>query len=242
MSKIFIVEDDENQLITLRMKVESLGYKIVGTSQRAIEALTKIKETIPDVVLLDINLNGDHDGILLGSEIKTISPAKIIFITALSTDEIVEQVVNTNPEAYLLKPIKTSELKVAIELALAKKKGEVNENEEAQEKADILTVRLGNYLYNINIEEIVSFHAGDKNYTSLTTIDHKKYQVRTSLRQLQENELPKNFIQVHRKHIINLHHINHINERELSIQLKNETYVAIGKTYKKALFQQLNLH
>ena len=105
-----------------------------------------------------------------------------------------------------------------------------------------LTVRLGNYLYNLNIENIIFLDAGGKNYTSLTTVDNKKYQVRSSLKQLKENLLPNYFVQIHRKYIVNLNYIDYIKEKDLVVYLKNSESISIGKTYKKELYNKLNLH
>lgn len=241
MAKIFIVEDDESQLVTLQIKVESLHHEIVGSSHRAMDALAKIKKTQPDIVLLDINLNGDNDGLILGSEIKEISETKIIYITASSSDDIIKEAASTNPIAYLIKPIKVTELKVAIELALAKENSSEKRTGASNSKNTILTVRLGNYLYNLDIENIVFLDAGGKNYTNLTTVENKKYQVRSSLKQLKEKLLPNYFVQIHRRYIVNLNYINYIKEKDLVVYLKNNESISIGKTYKKELYDKLNL-
>jgi DNA-binding LytR/AlgR family response regulator len=241
MAKIFIVEDDENQLTTLKIKIASLQHSVIGSSQRAIDALTKIKNTNPDIVLLDINLNGDNDGIILGAEISKVSSAKIIYITALSSNEIIKEAVDTNPIAYLIKPIKITELKIAIDIALNKKEGLRGNTPLNNGEKNILTVRVGNYLYNINFQNIILFDAGGKNYTNLATVENKKYQVRSSLKQLKEKILPDFFIQIHRKCIINVNYINYINEKDQMVYLNNNTSIFIGKTFKKELYEKLNL-
>lgn len=242
MAKIFIVEDDANQLFTLTHKVESLNHQVVGSSSRAMDALIQIKKLLPDMILLDINLNGDNDGLMLGAEIQEMLGTKIIYVTASNADDVLKQAATTHPVAYILKPIKTSELKIAIELALASEKTQVNTSEISQSKSKILTVRLGNYLYNIDVDNIAFLDAGGKNYTNLTTLENKKYQIRTSLKQLKERMLPNFFVQVHRRYIVNMNHINYIKENDQLVYLKNDEYISIGKTYKKELYEKLNLY
>jgi len=115
---ILIVEDDPviSQLIAWRLK--KLGYGVVGTAQTAEEAISRIRSGAPDLVLLDIVLEGGVDGTALGSQIRKEYHIPFIYLTAHSDDETLSRAIETGPSGFLLKPFKDEELKVAIEVAL----------------------------------------------------------------------------------------------------------------------------
>ncbi len=115
---ILIVEDDPiiSQLISWRL--EKFGYRVSGRVQTAEEALERIKEERPDLVLIDINLPGSMDGTELARRIRDEFHVPFIYLTAYSDSETISRVIDTEPAGYLLKPFKDEELQVTVELAL----------------------------------------------------------------------------------------------------------------------------
>ncbi len=90
--KILIVEDELIIAANLAMQIESFGYQVVETIPRAEEVLPFLKETTPDIILLDINLKGGLDGIELAQIIKKKHGTPIIFVTANNDDHHFERV------------------------------------------------------------------------------------------------------------------------------------------------------
>ncbi|MDH7491958.1 MAG: response regulator [Methanolinea sp.] len=115
---ILIVEDDPviSQLIGWRL--EKMGFFVSGKTQTAEEALDKIKDGRPDLILIDINLPGTMDGTELARRIKEQFQIPFIFLTAYTDSETISRAIDTEPAGYLIKPFKDEELKVMIELAL----------------------------------------------------------------------------------------------------------------------------
>jgi len=116
--RILIVEDEaiiameiENQLQNLEYKVTS----IVDTSEKAIE---KAEADKPDIILTDISINGKLNGIETAGIIRSRFNIPIIYLTGYSDDERLKRAQLTLPFSYLLKPVQTNDLKVAIEMAL----------------------------------------------------------------------------------------------------------------------------
>lgn len=244
MARIFIVEDNEDHLASIQTKVKRLGHEIVGTSMRAINALSKIKETSPEILLLDINLNGDNDGIILANQIKEFSNASTIYTTALTSDFVIKGAIASNPEAYLIKPINTEDIKATIDLILHKKKQVLTDQKKIvqnQLKNKYITVRTGRKLKKINFEDIKFLKPESRNYVSLTDIKNKNFTIRNSLKNLKKEVLSDDFTQIHRLYVININHINFINEKEQMLELEKNIYLPIGRTYKKELYQKLNL-
>lgn len=115
---ILIVEDDPiiSQLIGWRL--EKMGFFVSGKTPTGEEALDKIKDGRPDLILIDINLPGTMDGIELARTIKEQFQIPFIFLTAYTDSETISRAIDTEPAGYLIKPFKDEELKVMIELAL----------------------------------------------------------------------------------------------------------------------------
>lgn len=121
--KILIVEDEYIEALDIKQNLESFGYEVPYIASFAEEAIEKTLELEPDLVLMDIILKGESDGIYAASEIKD-SGIPIIYLTAHSEKATVQRALATDPHAYLLKPYDRTELKFAIELAIFK--GEMN--------------------------------------------------------------------------------------------------------------------
>ncbi|MBL4663184.1 MAG: response regulator transcription factor [Flavobacteriaceae bacterium] len=241
MATIYIVEDNQDHLDNLIMKIDRLGHSVIGTSRRAIDAFARIKETQPEIVLLDINLNGDNDGIVLARQIKTISRAPIIYVTAQNSKAVIKEAITSRPSGYLVKPIKLDDLKVALEIALHENNNHIEHAKNNNIENTHLTVRIGYKLQKVNYDNIKLLEAGSKNYVTLTTIGGKKHLIRSSLKTLCENVLPGFFVQIHRRYVINMNFIQFVNEKEQMLLLEENTHLPIGRTYKAELYRKLNL-
>ena len=117
-TKILIVEDEAIIALEIQSHLEDLGYEVTGIANSGEGAIKKIKENQVDLILMDIHLKGDMDGIETAEIIQTIRPVSIIFLTANSDKKVIDRAKRTKPNGYLLKPFKTEELKVAIEMAI----------------------------------------------------------------------------------------------------------------------------
>lgn len=117
--KIFIVEDDPIVGHDIRFRLLRLGYDVVGLEKRSSEVISKVEETSPDIVLMDIQLgDSSEDGVSLARRIRAIREIPVIFTSAYSDDKTVLRACMTDPAAYLLKPLETRELQIAIEIAV----------------------------------------------------------------------------------------------------------------------------
>jgi len=116
--KVFIVEDEIVIVRGLEESLRSLGYKACGFGFSGEEAIGLIERKKPDVVLVDIHLRGDMDGIELAQRITFRHKVPVIYITAYSDREVLERAKVTDPSGYIVKPVRDNQLKVNIELAL----------------------------------------------------------------------------------------------------------------------------
>jgi CheY-like chemotaxis protein len=116
--KILIVEDDAITAMDMENHLKRLDYNVVGMVAYGEKAIEKVKENTPDLVLMDIVLKGEMDGIEAAGEIHTQFDLPIIFLTAHADKERIERAKITMPFGFILKPFQNKDLKVTIEMAL----------------------------------------------------------------------------------------------------------------------------
>lgn len=121
--RILIVEDESLVALDIERALTDLGYTVTGVSGTAEDAQRKFIETTPDIVLMDICLRGDTDGITAAAQMKAKRGIPVIFLTAHSDDSTLARASIVDPSAYLVKPFKTSELKATIQMVRARMRG-----------------------------------------------------------------------------------------------------------------------
>ena len=118
--KILITEDEGIVALEIRETLENLGYYVVGEAQTGLESIELAKETKPDLVLMDITLQGDMDGIEAAERIYNLYDIPIIFLTSHSDEATIKKALRSNPFGYLIKPFNDRELYSNIEMTLHK--------------------------------------------------------------------------------------------------------------------------
>lgn len=119
--RILIVEDEMIVAHSIQMRLELYGYEVAGLANTANEALTLLEQSRPDLILMDIRLSGELDGIRAAERIRKSWDVPIIFLTAYSDDETLARAKITEPFGYIIKPFETRELVNNIEIALYRK-------------------------------------------------------------------------------------------------------------------------
>lgn len=117
--KILIVEDDSISAMDIKKTVESFGYSVPYVASSGKEAIRKASEIEPDLILMDIILKREIDGIEAISKIKELN-MPFIYLTTHSEEHTIKRAKITEPSGYIIKPFDSKELKYAIELALYK--------------------------------------------------------------------------------------------------------------------------
>ena len=117
---VLIVEDETIVAMEIESYLLQLGCSVVGTASNAKDAYRVAMQEKPDLILMDICLKGDVDGIEAASNIKAEMDVFLIYLTAFSDDATIERAVLTEPSAYLSKPFNRQELFAAIKIAFAK--------------------------------------------------------------------------------------------------------------------------
>ena len=116
--KILIVEDEAIVALHEEENLKNMGYTVVGKASSGEEAIRKAEETQPDLVLMDIVLKGEMDGIETAGQITTRFNIPVVYVTAYGDETTLQRAKLTEPFGYILKPFKERDLHVAIGIAL----------------------------------------------------------------------------------------------------------------------------
>ncbi|MFZ4797552.1 MAG: LytR/AlgR family response regulator transcription factor [Bacteroidia bacterium] len=242
--RILIVEDEFITLDLLKDYVIELGYHVSGDAINAEEAISFLEKNETDLVLLDINLSKEKDGIWVAEQINTKYKIPFIFISAYSDAETIKKAAFWHPSAYLVKPVKKIDIYTAIEVAIKNytkflpNNSIENKTEEHEliHNENHLFIKINSSYKKIIFSEILYFESF-KNYIELH-LQNEKIIVRNTLHGFLET-IPNNiFIQIHRSFVVNKKFISEIKTNSIIIL---ETEIPIGKKNKENLLNSLNL-
>ena len=116
--RILLVEDEITSSKSLSKNLVKYGYEVVSVMTKGEDVVKNVESLKPDLILMDINLAGEMDGIEAASLIQSKSDIPVIYITVFEDEKILQRALNTSPFSYLSKPVTDKELNNAIEIAL----------------------------------------------------------------------------------------------------------------------------
>ncbi|MGQ1890912.1 response regulator [Thermophagus sp. OGC60D27] len=139
MRKVLIVEDDRFISAIFSLFLKDLGFEIIGRCKTGEEALEMAKENSPNIVLMDIHLEGEVDGIEAAETIQREYEIPVIFVSSDTSTEVIERAVISNSYGYLVKPITKKELAITMELAYYKHKADLDQKRREQSFRDYIS-------------------------------------------------------------------------------------------------------
>lgn len=246
--KILIVEDDYVFAQTLLMMLDELGYADtnVQVADNATDALRTFVAFSPDIVLMDIKIKGEKDGIQVAEQMNTHNKlVPVIFMTSLNDDETFQRAKQTNPIAYLIKPFDEKMLERSIELAIFKHHNTTWDVEMFTDwqkdvlAEDSLFVKVGTRLEKILILQIVHLIAQDK-YVEIHIVN-QKMSVRMSLNELTNKLPPKIFVRISRSQIVNTRFVKSIDLDTSKVIFVDDSEAVLARRYKDTLLERLNV-
>ena len=119
-SQILIVEDEGIVAMELQNRLRTMGYGVAGIASTGATAIEKATRLHPHLILMDIKLKGDIDGVAAAEQIRAHFDIPVIYLTAFADEHTLQRAKVTGPYGYLLKPFEERELYIAIEMALYK--------------------------------------------------------------------------------------------------------------------------
>lgn len=130
--RILIVENEGLVGCDMASSLNDLGYRVVGTCTTGEEAVRLYDELRPDLVLMDVHLDGPIDGIETAKRLQQRGPVAIVYVTACADLETVNRARETHPQGYLLKPFNSDELRLTVEVAATRVQDEMNRRRREQ--------------------------------------------------------------------------------------------------------------
>ncbi|MDJ0742842.1 MAG: response regulator [Xenococcaceae cyanobacterium MO_167.B27] len=139
---ILIVQDEKIAAETLVLDLKRYDYEVVGIVDSGIGAIKKVAETHPDLVLMDIMLKGNMDGITASKKIKTAYQVPIIYVTSCSDRTSLKRARETKPKGYIIKPYNPEDLKATIDGALPNRDPITSNFKQIHRKAKLATYKI----------------------------------------------------------------------------------------------------
>lgn len=242
--KIGVVEDEAVIADHICDTLEALGYKVTEPALNYTEAIQMIEDERPDLLLLDIQLAGQKDGIDVAKKVRETYNIPFIFLTANADSATVARAKAVNPPAYLVKPFNKDDLYAAIEICLfnASQNRIAGPLDKAPERdgqfavKDALFLKDGYSYRKVRFSDIL-YLKSEHVYVEVVTLG-KNILVRTSMKDFLPKFRTANFFQIHRSYTVNLEQVTGI--RTASLEVGTEE-LPIGKNYRTELLRKLNL-
>ena len=253
-TRVMIIEDEALVALDLAKGLEKDGYQVAGIADNGKEALDLFLSTPVDILLVDVHIIGDQDGIATAVTLMEHRQVPLIYLTAFTDAGTLQRAKATQPSAYLSKPYTLTNVRIAIEMAMhnfavarqGASPGKVISLEktpaaEATDKETIL--RLNDYIFvkhqyafvKIRLTDILYVEA-ENNYVQLVTPE-RKFLLRQSLAQLLDKVDYASMARIHRSYAVNIDAIQSFNEQEVMV---GKTVLPIGRTYREEFLKRFN--
>ena len=244
---VLVVEDESIVSKDIQYSLKKLGYNVVGVAATGQKAIDLCGEKLPDIILMDIMLKGDINGIEASTRIKETYNIPVIFLTAYADENTLSKAKVTEPYAYIIKPFKEIDLHTSIEMAFYKHSKELEILKERdmlynivenKENKEFIFVKSKSRLIKLNTKDIFFIEAL-KDYVVINTLN-KRYTVHSTMKDI-ERKMPQDFfLRVHRSYIVRLDKIAQIEQPNLILE-ENNKIIPIGGSYKEELIKRINL-
>lgn len=223
---VLIVEDEVLIAEDLKDALLSFGIKQIEMAHNKSDALIKLTSFDPDLILLDIRMEGNTDGLDIANEIRKDYKVPYIFVTSHSDVELIKEIVKTNPAGYITKPFKKSDLFANVTLALSA----------IEKSSQTLKIKEGYETHLIKISEI-NYIRSEGNYIDIFYADNKRITCRRSLESLLLELNLDVFYKINKSHIINLNKVKSYNTKEVML---NDISITISRNYIDDFENKLN--
>lgn len=240
--KILVVEDEMIIGAQVALFLTELGYEVTGIFPRAEEALLCIKERQPDIALMDIQLKGDMNGIELAIIFQEEYHIPVIFLTANTDDATFQKAKAAKPYGFLSKPFSKVSLQRTLELAKSlihtNSSKDQKEDTQYEDKPQVLSDRI--FIYHedkkvkIMLENILYVEA-ERNYCRIVSSE-RDYLLTMPMKSLEGQLLSDLFQRIHRSYIINLRHLDAVDEGTVIVAGK---LLLLSKSYRKEFLMRI---
>jgi len=227
--KVLIVEDEILVAEELSADLEDYGFTVTDIAISSDECFASIKENVPHVILMDINIKGNSDGIETSTILNKTHHIPIIYLTANTDSKTINRALTTSPSAFISKPYNKKDIVIALEIAFNKHNDSILKAKKLPNE-NCFFVKNGDYYTKINLEE-VNYIEADGSYSKIHT-NKKSYTLSSNLNHFQDNINNDCFARIHRSYIINLKKVEAFDKNSVLINAK---HLPISKSHQKEI-------
>ncbi|UII33172.1 response regulator transcription factor [Fulvivirga ulvae] len=229
MEKVYVVEDMAVARAALIQSLEDNDYGIAGSAASAEKAWSEIKNTDIDIVLVDINLTGEHDGIWLAQKIRSGRNMPLIFLTAYGDKNTLNQLKALHPNGYLMKPYNEPTLITTISIAIRS-----FYSSELTRPSEDHSIFIKNRGMQIKLEVAkILYIKSDGNYIDIYSVEGR-YTIREKLESFLELLHTISIIRVHQRYAVNTSYIKAISNHAVFLPPAS---IPVSKKYRENLLQ-----
>jgi len=246
--KVFVVEDEAIVSKDIQNSLIKLGYDVIGFSSSGEKAIELLQDNSADIVLMDIMLKGEMDGIETAEIVKSDFNLPVIYLTAYADENTLSKAKITEPYGFILKPFKEVDLHTSIEMAIYKHKKEkevIKERdflyslvENKEKNKDFIFVKANSKLIKINTKDIYFIEAL-KDYVVIHTLD-TRYTIHSTMKEIELKMGREDFLRVHRSFIVRIDKIASIEYPNLTLENEKKT-IPIGGSFREDLNNKIRL-
>lgn len=245
--RILVAEDNPTHAAKMEMVLDEMGYDLLAIAPTADEFLRLFRATTPDLIILDIELSDGGDGVSVAGKVREINPTPTIFATSFEDKETITRALQTEPYAYIVKPVERPSLQAAIELALfsfAKSRDEVKSEASPQWSEDLILndsffIKSASKLLKVPYGEVLWIQVGEDRYCDIVT-EKRSYPVRISMNQLENKLDPTVFVRIHRSHMVNIHKVDGVDDMDMTVEVGAHS-LPLGGSYKEQLLSRIQM-
>ncbi len=231
---ILIVEDEPIIAADLAFTLRNLGYSVFDPVGSGEEALEFLQQEQPDIILMDVNLDGDLDGVDTAHQINAANPVPIIFLTSNTDQATFSRAKLTQPHAFLSKPFREADLRSAIELAMSQRPQPTEKPQDEPEiHHDRIFLKVKDRMVKIMLDDILWAEAD--RYYSWIVAGEKKYLATLPLKKLAEQLPVSEFMRVSRSHLVNFKKVDELDDHYVFI---GKEKFLVGKSYKEDVMKR----
>lgn len=234
--KVVIVEDEPLVAFDLKKQLEKTGMVVSDIFESGEEVLASLKQSVPDIILMDVRLYGSLDGIDTSHEINKHYDVPILFLTANTDSGTFNRAKLTFPHAFLSKPFRIHDVLHAIELAMEMRDESSGESHSEKYLPDRVFIKSSDYLQKVMYDQILYLEA-EGAYTNIIT-EEKKYVISQTLKKVESKIEAPYLLKIHRSFIINTQNVDRISEGFVHI---GKHRIPVSRAHREELYKIFNI-
>ncbi len=222
-AKVLIVEDEVIIAETLKQMLSEMGCNVTAIAHNLGEFRTELKSGNLDIVFLDVNLSGKHEGLALAEECQSAN-IPFVFVTSYSDKETIRKAIAMKPLTYINKPFTELDLFKVCEMMKTQKSDETG----------VLKIKDGHDTVHIRYKDIRWLKA-ENVYTHIQT-ENKKYLHRASLKEMLNNLPEEQFFKTHRSYVVNVNKVQRVSSDTVMVDGDS---IPLSRTQKAILNEKM---